>query len=301
MEAPLREPFPDSVTHLTVDARGARLHVAGGPGDPLPGLFLVPGYTDHIGRYTETFDWFRAHGHPVWGMDPRGHGRSSGKRGYLNRFSEYLDDLEASLEAAVTQSGLKRWVLLAHSTGGLTVLSALIRRPEQLAALGVCGVVVTSPLLAIRLQPPRWRTLLGRVASRLVPGLSLDAGVPSYPSTSDPLQQRAKEEDPLVFREVNARWYTEVQEEMAHVRAHAGPLPVPVLALLAGLDPVVDPDVAEAFFTTCRVPVIRYPGMYHEILVETERQKVWRDISNWLVQLETPEPPAALPPPDPAP
>ncbi|MDH4229601.1 MAG: lysophospholipase [Nitrospirota bacterium] len=293
---PFTDPF---TTHLTIPSGGARLHVAGGPAAVVaasasspspeayspdrPGLFLLPGYADHLGRYAETVHHLRNQGYPVWGMDPRGHGLSSGRRGYVRRFADHLDDLEAGVDAAQRASGVNDWFVLAHSTGALVVLLSLLKRPTALAALGVRGAALTSPLLGIRLKTPLWRRALGMVAGALLPRLSIQPGGKPYHNSHDPVEQQKRLTDPLVFTTVNARWYAEASRAMALVRGHAGPLPLPVGVWFAGDDQLVDPEVTQRFAGD--VPGVawtRYPGMYHEILFEVDRPRVWRDIVAWL-------------------
>lgn len=267
-------------------ARGARLHLAGVAGEAgRPALFLVPGYTDHVGRYGETFTHFRRAGCSVWGMDPRGHGRSSGLRGYVRRFAVYVDDLERTLGEAQALDPGRRWVLLGHSTGGLTALTAVLERGGEGPFPAVAGAVAVCPPLKIRRHVPAYQRFLGRVGSALLPWLSLPA-TPDYANSHDPEAERERREDPLMFHTVNARWYMEVQRAAARLMPRAAELSLPLLGLQSGDDRVVDPQVARAFFARCpRGRYLEYPGMYHELLLETVRPRVWADIEAWLAAL----------------
>ncbi len=274
---------PDARHHWVASA-GTDLHVAGvTPSRATQGLFLLPGYTDHLGRYADLFAWFAGRGTAIWGMDPRGHGLSSGRRGFIHRFADYLDDLQQGLAAARDLSGVHQWTVLGHSTGGLVVLSALIRRRRFLQNWGITGAVVTSPLLEIRLPVTEAKRRLGVAASRLLPWLSLPAGGESYANSHDPEVERRRQTDPLIFKWVNARWYTEVQAEMAFVRHHPGRVTLPLLALQAGADRVVSPTATQAWCAHCPTAEFRpYPELYHEILLETERTRIFSHIADWL-------------------
>ena len=276
-------PFPENADCKRLTSGGVHLYVAGVPGDGESGtgLFLVPGYTDHVGRYGELFSWFQARGTPVWGADLRGHGRSSGRRGEVARFTDYLDDLAAALKHAAERSGIKRWILLGHSTGALVVLSALMRRPHVFSPQ-VSGVVLSSPLLSLRLPVPLWRQLVAQMASVLMPRLSLPTGVPHYANSHDQVIEKARREDPLVFTSVNARWVTESATEMAWVRARPQALKTPVLCLQAGSDRVVEPSASRAFTENCpHGTYVEYPEMYHEVLLESDRRRIWGRIAKW--------------------
>jgi len=277
-------PFPPGTTEQTLSTGGVRLHLRASPGAPArPALFLVPGYTDHAGRYPDLFAHFHARGHAVWGMDLRGHGRSSGQRGYVPRFEAYLDDLAAALSTARATCPAAGWVLLGHSTGGLIALAALLARGAEAPFDAVAGVVVTCPLLRLGGASARpWQRAVGAVAARVMPRLSLPVTAP-YPHSHDPEQVRLRAADPLIFHRVNARWYHEVRTAAARVLARAETLSAPALGLQAGADPVVDPAATRDFIARCpRGRYVEYPDMYHEILLEQERAKVYREIALWM-------------------
>jgi len=57
-------------------------------------LLVVHGIAEHSGRYTNLVNYFVPKGYAVYSFDLRGHGKSDGKRSYVERFSYYLDDLQ---------------------------------------------------------------------------------------------------------------------------------------------------------------------------------------------------------------
>ena len=277
--------FAKNARHYRVPLGNTHLHLAGvTPSGAEHGFFLLPGYTDHLGRYTDFFNYFADRKQAVWAMDPRGHGLSSGRRGYVHRFSDYLGDLQQALCTARERSGIKRWTLVGHSTGGLTVLSALVRRQAALKTWGVEQAVVTSPLLAIRLPVTPAKRRLGQVASALLPWLSLPGGGTDYANSHDPDQEARRRTDPLIFKWVNARWFTEVQGEMDALKGRSPEVNIPLLALQAGADRVVEPSATEAWMANC--PSADYhvfADMYHEILLETEREQVFQHLADWVL------------------
>src|SRR5205807_10470574 len=58
-------------------------------------LALLHGYGDHCGRYLHLFKWLAERGVACHAIDFRGHGRSEGKRGFVRRWEEFLDDADA--------------------------------------------------------------------------------------------------------------------------------------------------------------------------------------------------------------
>src|SRR3954463_12902921 len=61
-------------------------------------LVLMHGYAEHCRRYDELAEYLVQRGIAVCRIDARGDGRSSGQRGYIERFEEYTDDLRGYVE-----------------------------------------------------------------------------------------------------------------------------------------------------------------------------------------------------------
>src|SRR3954468_20714771 len=63
--------------------------------EPKAHVAIVHGYGDHAGRYRATIDALVKDGFGVHAFDYRGHGQGDGRRAYADRFTDYVDDLEA--------------------------------------------------------------------------------------------------------------------------------------------------------------------------------------------------------------
>ena len=63
-------------------------------GEPLANVILLHGFGDHCSRYAWVMEQFREANINVFTYDQRGHGHSPGKRAYVERFEDFLDDLE---------------------------------------------------------------------------------------------------------------------------------------------------------------------------------------------------------------
>ena len=62
-----------------------------------------------------------AAGLDVQAYDHRGNGGSGGRRGHVDRWSQYHDDLQERLTAVRAAPAAGRWSLYGHSVGGLVV------------------------------------------------------------------------------------------------------------------------------------------------------------------------------------
>src|SRR5579864_17301 len=85
-------------------------------------LAIVHGYGDHSGRYAHFMQWLAERGVECHAVDLRGQGAAAGRRGFVARWEDYLEDVRAflALPAVRQRPGLPLFVL-GHSHGGLIV------------------------------------------------------------------------------------------------------------------------------------------------------------------------------------
>ena len=239
------------------------------PRPPSAVAVMVHGYAEHCGRYREVANTLVGAGLAALGYDYRGHGRASGRRGHIDAWSEYHDDLDAAITQARTLAPGKRVLLVAHSNGSLITLRALTdsdRRPD------VAGMVISSPFLALRLQVPPAKILLARGMSKVFPTFSQKNDLRVEDLTSDRDKQAARIADTLCHDVASARWFTEARDAQAHVLRQAANLTLPSLWVIGSDDPIADPTVSEPLARRlhgAEVHLLR--GFKHEVWNERER------------------------------
>ena len=91
------------------------------PTHPHAVLINVHGLGDHSGLYPTIAEWFPPRGVAVYALDTRGNGRSPGRRGHVDRWEVYREDLRRFVRLVHDKEGILP-VLLGHSLGGLMVL-----------------------------------------------------------------------------------------------------------------------------------------------------------------------------------
>jgi lysophospholipase len=240
---------------------------------------VVHGYGDHGGRYVEVCRKLADAGLPALAVDYRGHGRAGGRRGHCLSFTEFLDDLDVSLERARAAVDTGPLVLVAHSHGGLIALRALLDgRARQVDALAL-----SSPLLGLP-AIPRIKTIAGKAASRLWPTLTMPSGLDPATFTHDQELLRQAMADGLRHDVATARWYTEAVGAIDFVAAHIGKLAVPSFWQLAGDDRVVDGQASRRLYPLAGgdKALKIYETDYHEIFNEVDRGVVFGDLLAWI-------------------
>jgi alpha-beta hydrolase superfamily lysophospholipase len=252
------------------------------PSDTPKGVVAVThGYAEHCGRYREVANVIVRAGWAALTYDVRGHGQSPGKRGYIEHFSTYLDDLAAAIIAAKKLSS-GPLVLLGHSHGSLITLRALTDpKPPTCAA-----AIVASPYLGLKLAVPAYKKMLARVASKVAPTLAQPNNIRSEDLTHDAAKVAEHKADKLNFAIATARWFTESTEAQAFTFEHASRISVPVTWLVGGADALTDPAQSRRVADRVRgSDYHEYPAMFHEVFNEVGRAEVFGEVTKRLASL----------------
>lgn len=249
---------------------------------PRAAVLLVHGVGEHSGRYDWLAQRLAEHGLAVHAWDHRGHGLSSGRRGHIESWKDYRQDLRQALDQARTISPPPLPLfLLGHSMGALVALDATLQLDLPLTGLALCGV----PMQPAGLTRPHL-LVLARLLSRLWPTFPL-----RLPIQPDQLTTRAPDladlaTDPLLHGQVTVRWATEALRTLDAARAATPRLSLPLLVLHGGQDPLNRVEGAQwlhqqagSLDKTLHI----YPRSRHEPHQDLEREDLVRDFLTWVL------------------
>lgn len=239
-------------------------------GDGARDALIVHGLAEHAGRYSHVAETLATRGWTVTVLELRGHGHSGGRRGYVNRWDDYVADVRAAV--ATLRPG---WSLLAHSMGGLVALEAVR------LGLAPARLALSNPLLGVRVKAPAVKIAAAKTLSRFWPTLSLGNELDSKMLSRDPVVGKAYDADPLVYSTLTPRWYTEMTATQGRVHNMSAP-PIPLAFFLSDSDPICDPPAAEGLARRLGAHLQIYPGMFHEIFNEIGKEQVITDVATWL-------------------
>jgi lysophospholipase len=132
-----------------------KIRIAYWPGGARGTVFVLPGRSECIEKYFETWGELRTRGFSVAAIDWRGQGASSRLlpnplKGHVGDFAEYLADFSALLSALEAEAP-KPYLLLAHSMGANIAMRVLGEWPRFQGALftsPMLGLVQSGPVVA---------------------------------------------------------------------------------------------------------------------------------------------------------
>jgi len=261
--------------------RGRRLFLRWwDPGRAKTLVVLIHGFGEHSGRHAPLARQLLDHGVSVACLDLWGHGRSAGRRGDVERFEDYLDDLDQALrEGLAFPIPAERLVAFGHSFGGLLAIHWAFRLLGTLRAL-----VLQSPFLGFGPAIAPWRRTLADTIPRSFGPLALPTGLDARWLSHDLEIVGNYRTDPLVHRWMSVRCYRAVRAAMGQAIQQAPQIAVPTLLLYGRDDRVVSVEDCRAFYDRLRCPkqILGYEGSYHELHHEAKRTEVLGDIHRWL-------------------
>ncbi len=249
-------------------------------------IIFIHGYSEHSDCYLSIMSWFFQRGYHVASFDVRGHGLSSGERGFITHFKTYSSDLHQVITAIQQQCQSRTINLLAHSNGGLLTCYYLLthekaHHPQRL--------ILSAPYLGthpkiLPIKPLQWFLTQ---ATKLYPKLLLPKKAKHVNLTHDESIMKKIAADKKRLNATSILWFLAAKEAQDTVFKCAKHWPnIPVLMITAENDVLADNQKIQQFFDTIPSPgklTIAPPGAYHEVLNELDRETTYQHILDWLI------------------
>ena len=244
-------------------------------------LVIVPGFNSHSGYYQWVAQQLIDDGLQVHAIDLRGRGRSDGDRFFVQSFSNYVSDVSNVIAMAKARHPGLPLILLGHSAGGVVACLYALEHQAELAGL-------ISESFAFELPAPDFALAAIRGLSHLAPHAHV-LRLKNEDFSRDPEVVRSMNEDPLIAHEAQP-----TQTLAALVRADQelkngfARITLPVLILHGTADKAARPSGSQHFFESVgsqQKTLKLYDGGFHDLLNDIERERVLRDVKEWIAHL----------------
>ncbi|MBE7413007.1 MAG: lysophospholipase [Leptospiraceae bacterium] len=248
-------------------------------------LVVHHGFGEHGGRYENLTEALKESGFIIYIHDARGHGRSGGKRGHVNNFLEFLDDLDRLIRIATKTEKVPKVYLMGHSMGGLVVLcyAAMGTNQGNLVTLIASGSALRVHLNVVM----RVKKFVGQFLANVLPEVTVPAGLNIEDLSHDPEVIEAYKADPLVHGEISmalGKVFLEIGEPCIN---SADVIRVPTYLFHGQEDRIADPSGSIAFYNNLVIADRKlniYENLFHETMNEypKDRDRVLSDLRVWL-------------------
>lgn len=249
---------------------------------PIARVVGLHGIISHSGWYAGSCAHLAKAGCEVHFLDRRGSGLNAVRRGDVDSWQTWLDDVENYLDRL---PGEMPRVLMGISWGGKLAAAVARHRPWLLSGLallcpGIRAQTKASPIqrrlvkLANRIGAQRRQvTIPLQDPALFIEGVNWQQYIAS---------------DPLVLRQITLRMALEDLKLDAYVDDSAPFIRTPTLLMLAGRDRIIDNQGMREYFQSIAATnkrTIEYPQAAHTLEFEPDADRFFNDLTEWIVSI----------------
>jgi len=239
---------------------------------------ICHGVLSHSGYYTWVAEQFVAAGLAVYALDLRGRGRSDGERFYIEKFEDYLNDVDTLVTLARSREPGLPVFLLGHSAGGVISSVYTLEHQAELA-----GLICES--FAFQVYAPEFALAVVKGLSRVAPHVHV-LKLPIEGFSRNPKVVEAMNNDPLIAHEVQpTKTVAELVRADERLKREFPLITLPVLILHGTSDKVTRPSGSQLFYDTAGSTdktLKLYEGHVHDLLNDIDKEVVMADIKGWI-------------------
>jgi acylglycerol lipase len=249
-------------------------------GTPRGVVVLSHGFAEHARRYDHVAERFGESGLVTYALDLRGHGRSEGKRVWLKQLSDYTDDFATLVGIAADEHPDLKRVVLGHSMGGGIVFAYAAAHVGDYEA-----IVLSGPAVAAQLEVPKPLGAVAKLVGSILPGAAVRQ-LETDAVSRDPEVVAKYKADPLVY---HGKFPAGISKALLEVGDNqpqlAAKLTAPLLIVHGDQDRLVGVAGSRMLAenaASAEVALKVYPGLYHEVFNEPEKELVLDDVTAWI-------------------
>ena len=246
---------------------------------PIAMICIIHGLSEHINRYNAYATFMVNKGICVMGIDQQGHGKSPGKRGHISSYDKLSSNVQSLLIEARLRHDEIPLFLFGQSMGGNIVLNyGMDNKSKELT-----GLIVSSPLLKLAFDPPKWKTSLGRIMQKIIPSFSIPSDIDPMELSHDPEIGKAYFEDPLNHGKISARLFHILMEGSDRAFREIKSINIPVLLMHGNEDRLTSHEASISLGKLNPLIETRiWQGMRHELHNERGNEEVLKHTHDWL-------------------
>ncbi len=244
-------------------------------------LFIIHGLGEHSGRYQDLAKILIKEGIGVFSIDLIGHGKSSGKKGHIKSFEDFINAVETGVIYVRKKFLDTPIILFGHSLGGLITLKFLIDRESK----EIERSIISSPWIETALEIPKHLLFIHKIFQKIIPGLQLSNNLITSHLSKDKKIVEKYENDILVHDKISLNLFSEITKTINNVIDRSSRIKIKTLIYHGKNDKIISHKGTEKVAKL--IPdnkFILYKNIYHEPHNDIEKKIVYKQMIDFIKQ-----------------
>ena len=235
-------------------------------GKPHGVVVISHGLNAHSGLYEWAAQQFTSNGLAVYALDHRGRGRSEGERFFVEKFSDWTEDLATFIDIVKSREPGLPVFLLGHSAGGVIASGYTLAHQDEIA-----GLIVED--IAYQIPAPDIALAILKGVSKVAPHAHV-LKLKNEDFSRDPAVVAALNADPLIAGEKQpSETVAELVRADELLKKNFQKITLPLLILHGTADKVTKPHGSQEFYekTGSSDKTLKlYEGHFHDLLADIQ-------------------------------
>lgn len=250
-------------------------------GPPRAVIIGFHGLGSHSGLLEFIANQYTSKGFIFYAPDLRGFGTFPGRKGHVDSYDEYDEDLNLLIEQVREGHPDEKLFLFGHSLGAVHAIRYVFKYPNS----SIDGSILVCPAVSEQLKVSSATRAIGSLLSKLNAKTYIDNGLDFDILARNPEVIKLYKEDPLRVDKVTPRYAIEGLKASKDTFESAYRIKHPVLVQQTGGDLIVIPEKNKEFYDrissedkTWKL----YPDLYHQPYEDEGGEEVLADMFTWI-------------------
>ena len=242
-------------------------------------LFIIHGLGEHSGRYQDLAKILIKEGIGVFSIDLIGHGKSSGKKGHIKSFEDFINAVETGVIYVRKKFLDTPIILFGHSLGGLISLKFLIDRESK----EIERSIISSPWIETALEIPNHLLFIHKIFQKIIPGLQLSNNLITSHLSKDKKIVEKYENDILVHDKISLNLFSEIIKTIDDVIDRSSRIKIKILIYHGKNDKIISHKGTEKVASL--IPnnkFILFKDIFHEPHNDNEKDLVFKELIEFI-------------------
>jgi len=245
---------------------------------PKAAVILVHGHGDHSGGLQNLSTSLVNNKYMVYALDLRGHGKSAGKRGFIQSWDEFRGDLHEFRNLVALDQPEQPLYIVGHSLGGLITLEYALDHSASIS-----GIIAISPAISYEVKPLEQLgiTIMGKVK----PDYSINKSRRIFLMKKNTAMRAKYYSDRLRHNIVTPGLGSGLIQAISRLENQAQLIKLPILLQYGLDDKITPPTKLNQFFhrvASKDKQLYEYPLAKHRPFDEEGKKKFLGDLVGWL-------------------